>query len=326
MDNSKNKLIVILGPTSSGKSDLAIQITLQLSSGQAQKQFGINGAEIISADSRQVYKELNIGSGKITKKEMKSVPHHLLDVASAKKTFTVSQYQKLAQKTIEKILSKGKIPIICGGTGFYIDSLIYNYKLPKVPPQIKLRKQLEKETEQELFKQLKKLDSRRAKSIDKYNKRRLIRALEIVLTTKKPVPHRKSATAFETLMIGIEKSPDELKKLIRKRLEKRLKPRTGINSMRGKQGLIEEVERLHGQGLSWKRLDDLGLEYRYVSRYLRGLITKKEMVDSILKQSWQYAKRQMTWFKKYKNARWIKNQKQAEKLVEKFLEKKKGNP
>ena len=294
------KIIVVLGPTASGKSDLAVKLALRLSSrqrrglpeaaGQAKKKFGINGAEIISADSRQVYKGLDIGSGKITKKEMRGVPHHLLDVASPRKTFTVAQYQKLAKKAIKKILAKNKLPIICGGTGFYIDTLIYNYQLPEVPPQLKLRKQLEKKSVGELFNQLKKIDPRRAKTIDRYNKRRLIRALEIVLTTKKSVPLLDatacdSVSSYDVLFIGVKKSPEELKKLIAKRLKKRLK-----------QGMINEVKKLRHQGLSWQRLDDFGLEYRFVSRYLRGLITKKEMVDLILKESWRYAKRQMTWF------------------------------
>ncbi|MEK7634419.1 MAG: tRNA (adenosine(37)-N6)-dimethylallyltransferase MiaA, partial [Patescibacteria group bacterium] len=161
------KIIVILGPTSSGKSKLAIKI--------AKKYDG----EIISADSRQVYKKLNIGSGKITKKEMEGIPHYLLDVTSPKRTFTVNQYQKLAKKALKKIIKKGKLPIICGGTGLYIDTLIYDYQLPQVPPQPKLRKQLEKKSTEELFGQLQKLDSRRAQNIDKHNRRRLIRALEI---------------------------------------------------------------------------------------------------------------------------------------------------
>ncbi len=334
---SKPKIIVILGPTASGKSDLAVKIA---------KRF--NG-EIISADSRQVYKRLNIGSGKITKREMKGIPHYLLDIASPRKTFTVSQYQKLAKAAIKKILKKNKMPIICGGTGFYIDTLIHNYQLPTVPPQPKLRKQLEKKPNKELFQQLKKLDPRRAKNIDRHNKRRLVRALEIILITNKPIPligtiTRDSAnkkpiqSPYQILKIGIKKSPEELKKLIAERLKKRLR-----------QGLIKEVENLHnppaGGGLSWQRLDNLGLEYRYVSRYLRGLISKKEMIGTLEKEIYRYAKRQMTWFKRPARQQpkpprplrlanqggreamaggdprihWVKNQKESANLVKKFL-------
>ncbi len=297
-DIEKPKLIVILGPTASGKSDLAVKLALKF-----------NGA-IISADSRQVYKGLDIGSGKIAKKEMQGIAHYLLDIASPKKTFSVSQYQKLANLALKKILKSGKIPIICGGTGFYIDTLIYDYQLPDTPPQKKLRKKLEKKTSEELFNQLKKLDSRRARSIDKKNRRRLIRALEIVLMTGRPVKIIKAKKSpYNFLSIGIKKSPEELKKLISQRLKKRIK-----------QGIIKEVENLHQkQKLSWQKLDNFGLEYRFVSRYLRGLITKQEMAKLIEIESWRYAKRQMTWFKRNKNIHWIKSPKKAEKITKFFL-------
>jgi tRNA dimethylallyltransferase len=288
------KIIVILGPTASGKSELAVKIA---------KKFN---AEIISADSRQVYEGLNIGSGKITKKEMRGIPHHLLDVASPKKTFTVAQYQKLAKKALQKILAKNKLPIICGGTGFYIDALVYDYRLPEVPPDKKMRKKFEGLELTELLKILKRIDPERFKTIDRKNKRRLIRAIEIAKTIGK-TPKLKKHSSYNVLRIGIKKPAEELKRLITKRLSKRLN-----------QGLIKEVKNLHKKGLSWQRLDDLGLEYRYVSRYLAGLINKKEMINLILKESWQYTKRQMTWFKKGKEIHWIKNQKEAENLIKKF--------
>ena len=321
------KIIVVLGQTASGKSEFAVKL--------AKKFNPPVGGEIISADSRQVYKGLDIGSGKIIKKEMKGVPHHLLDITSPKRTFTVYQYQKLAKKALKDIIKRGKIPIICGGTGLYIDSIIYGIKFPEVPPNPKLRKKLEKRTTEELFKQLQKLDPRRAQNIDKYNRRRLIRALEIILITNKPIPNAitndSKISPYNFLKIGIKKSPEELKKLIAKRLKKRIKI-----------GMIKEVKNLRnpptGGGLSWQRLDDLGLEYRYVSRFLRQRAQiyadltltnaekkkmvekiKKEMVDLILKESWQYAKRQMTWFKKNGQIRWIKNEKEAYKIIKRFL-------
>jgi len=153
----KYKIIVILGTTATGKSSLAVKVA---------KKF--NG-EVISADSRQVYKGLNIGTGKITKKDMKGVPHHMLDVVSPKKVFSVSLFQKKTEKIIADIISRNKIPIICGGTGFYIQSIVEGVTLPKVPPNKALRKKLEKNTPQELFKILQKLDPRRAKNIDKKN-------------------------------------------------------------------------------------------------------------------------------------------------------------
>lgn len=285
------KIIVILGPTASGKSDLAVKLA---------KKF--NG-EIISADSRQVYKGMDIGTGKITKKEMKGVRHHLLDVVSPKKTFTVVDYQKLAKKALEKIFKKNKIPIICGGTGFYIDALIYDYNLPKVPPNLKLRKDLEKLELQDLLVILKKLDPEKYKNIDQKNKRRIIRAIEIVKVLGK-VPklnlrrlnlrREVQPPYIEILKIGIKISKEKLKENIEKRLLKRFR-----------QGMVKEVENLHKKGISWQRLDNLGLEYRYVSRYLREFISKGEMIKTLKQEIYKYAKRQMTWFKKDKEIHWI---------------------
>lgn len=349
----KQKVIVILGPTASGKSDLAVKLAFRLGSEQAKKLYGINGAEIISADSRQVYKGFNIGSGKVPRdnskvKNQKSKPspqsgilyagqlknrdyfykgirHHLLDAASPKKIFTVVQYQKLAKKALADITKRGKIPIICGGTGLYIDAIIYDTKFPEVPPQLKLRKKLEKLSTENLFEKLKKLDQCRAKNIDKNNRRRLIRALEIVLTTKKPVEIIQQAqgkkSSYNFLKIGIAKSPEKLKKLIEKRLTARLR-----------QGMLDEIKNLHNgsglsprgepsasYGISWKRLDNLGLEYRYASRHLRGLISKTEMIEQLNKEICNYAKRQMTWFRRDKNTFWTDSEKGAFKAVEKFL-------
>ena len=308
----KPRILVILGPTASGKSDLAVKIALQLSSGQAKKLYNINGAEIISADSRQVYKGLDIGAGKVPRDKIsnyqlpitnyyyKGIPHYLLDVANPKRIFTVSQYQRLGHQAIKKILNKNKLPIICGGTGLYIDALIYNYQFPAIPPQKKLRDKLEKKTTKELFNQLKKLDPKRAVNIDRYNKRRLIRAIEIIIATGKPISKLEKSSPYDILKIGIKKNSDELKILIEKRLKKRLK-----------QEMIEEVKNLHKKGLTLKRLDSFGLEYRYISRYLQQLITEKEMVALIKKESWLYVKRQLTWFKKDKNIIWINTPQEA---------------
>ncbi len=305
----KQKLIVILGPTASGKSELAIKLALRLGSGQTKKEFKINGAEVISADSRQVYKGMDIGSGKISKKEMQGIPHYLLDVASPKRRFTVSQYQKLAKKAINKVLKKRKIPILCGGSGFYIQAVIDGIVIPKVKPDWLLRLNLNKLKTEKLFEKLKKLDKKRAENIDKNNRRRLIRALEIAIKTKKPIPTlKKNPLAYPVLIIGIKKEKEELKKLIRKRLLKRLK-----------QGMIEEVKKLHKSGVSWKRLEEFGLEYRFVSQYLQNKINYEEMVKIIQKEIEHFVKRQMTWFKKDKRINWIKSQNKAEKLVKEFL-------
>lgn len=294
----KPKLIVVLGPTAVGKTNLSIKLA---------KKF--NG-EIISADSRQVYRGMNIGSGKITKKEMEGIPHYLLDVANPKKRFSLAEYKQLADKAIEKIIKKKKNPFLVGGTGFYIQAVVDNIIIPEVKPDWNLRKILEKLTTKELFSLLKKKDRRRAitSNIDKNNRRRLIRALEIVLKTGKTVPDLQSKPCFDVLMIGVNKSPEKLKKLIQKRLDKRLK-----------NGMITEVKKLKKQGLSWKRLEEFGLEYKLIAQYLQNKISKEKMIERIQIESEQYAKRQMTWFKRDKRIHWIKNQKQAEKLIKAFL-------
>lgn len=297
-----NKLIVILGSTASGKTNLSIKLAKKLALSKAE---GFNDVEIISADSRQVYKRLNIGSGKITKKEMKGIPHHLLDVANPKRKFTVAQYQKLALKKIRQIQKRNNLPFLVGGTGFYIQSIVDGIVIPSVAPDWKLRKKLDKKTTQELFLMLKKLDPARAKIIDAKNPRRLIRAIEIA--TKEPVRPLKKNPQFDVLQIGIKKSPEELKKAIHKRLLKRIR------------GIILEVKKLHKIGLSYKRLEELGLEYRFVAQYVQNKIGYQEMIDKIQIESEHFAKRQMTWFKRDKRIHWVKNPQEAVKLIQNFL-------
>ncbi len=292
------KIIVILGPTASGKSALAVEIA---------KKF--NG-EVISADSRQIYKGMDIGTGKITKKERKNIPHHLLDVTSPKRKFSVVQYRKLALKAINKIFKKGKVPILCGGTGFYIQAVIDGISIPQVPPDWKLRKKLEKKSPKELFEMFKKIAPERAKTIDKKNPRRLIRAIEIAKKLGYVPPLQKKPLPYPVLLIGIKKEKGELKKLIKKRLLKRLR-----------QGMVAEVKKLRKFGVSWKRLEGFGLEYRWIARYLQKKITKEKMVEKLEKDIEHFAKRQMTWFKKDKRICWVKTQKEVENLIKDFLEK-----
>ena len=288
------KIMVIVGPTASGKSDLAIRL--------AQKFSG----EIISADSRQVYRGLNIGTGKVSKKEQRLVPHHLLDVANPKQTFSVAQYQKLAHKAIKDILNRGKLPIIVGGTGQYIDTVVYDMALPEVPPDYKLRAKLEKQTPEQLFKRLQKLDPERAKNIDRQNPRRLIRALEIIVTTGKPVGTIKLKSPYDVLWLGL--NPKDVEKRITTRLAKRFK-----------QGMISEVKKLRANGVSWQRLHDLGLEYRWVGEFLQNNISKSEMLQSLEQAIRQYSKRQMTWFKRNHHIHWLKNPAEATRLCRAFL-------
>lgn len=299
--NSQNlkKLLVVVGPTASGKSDLAVRLA---------KNFG---GEVISADSRQVYKGLDIGTGKITKREMRGIPHYLLGVASPKRVFTVTEYKPLAEKTLGDIWRRGKLPIICGGTGFYIRAVIDNLVIPEAPPDKKLRKKLEKKSTEELFLTLKKLDPRRAKEIDAKNPRRLIRAIEIAKHLGK-VPHLEARPPndIDVLGIGID-LPD---KILKERIKKRLLARV-------KHGMIAEAKRLRKQGLSFKRMDELGLEYRFLARYLQNKITREEMVNELEREIWRYAKRQRTWFKKDKRIKWfsVKDHGKIKKEVGGFL-------
>ncbi|HEX9722562.1 MAG TPA: tRNA (adenosine(37)-N6)-dimethylallyltransferase MiaA [Candidatus Paceibacterota bacterium] len=297
----RDTLIVIVGPTASGKSDLGVAL--------AQKFAG----EVVSADSRQVYRGLDIGSGKITKKEMLGVPHHLLSVASPKRKFSVAQYQKLAQKAIRDIQKRGKLPILVGGTPFYVYAAADGSLFPEVKPNPKLRAELEKLSTEQLLAKLKKLDPERVSTLQQSsgqdkNKRRLIRALEIVITTGKPVPKlRMGENGFrpDLLMIGVKRSPEELKQRIHDRLLERLK-----------HGMINEVDHLHDAGLSWKRLEEFGLEYRDVAKYLQGKISKKEMIENIQKESEDFARRQMVWFKKDPRIHWVSSYPEAKKLVD----------
>lgn len=276
------KIIVILGPTATGKSDLAVEIARQC-----------NG-EIVSADSRQVYRGLDIGAGKITKREMRCVPHHLLDVANPKRQFSVAEYQRLALRAISDIVKRGKTPIVCGGTGFYIQSIIENTALPNVPPNPTLRKELSQKSVQELFTILTTLDPERAQNIDAKNPVRLVRAIEIAsLLGHVPKPSTKSSS-YDVLQIGLTLPPDTLRKKIHLRLQKRLK-----------QGMIAEGKRLHNDGLSWKRMRELGLEYRALADLLTNIITKEQMEKNILLESNQYSKRQMIWFKRDKRIEWF---------------------
>jgi tRNA dimethylallyltransferase len=280
---NKTKLIVIVGPTAVGKSDMAVQVAR-----------AFNG-EVISADSRQVYKGLDIGSGKITRSEMKGVPHHLLDVISPKtrKAFTAADFQRLAQEKIEEISNRGKLPIICGGTGFYIQTLIDGTVFPEVLPNPKLRTLLAKKTLSQLQETLKKIDPARFKTIDQQNKVRLIRAIEIAKALGKVPKLKKTPGAYDPLLIGLTLDPEKLKEKIKKRLDKRFA-----------HGMIKEVRNLHKLGVSWKRLESFGLEYRLISQFLQKKISRKEMTERLEIEIRQFAKRQMVWFKRDTRIKW----------------------
>src|SRR3990167_4755304 len=275
---AQQKILVIVGPTASGKSSLAVKLANKF-----------NG-EIISADSRQVYRGLDIGTGKITKREMRGVPHHLLDLADPRKQFNVAQYKKLAEEKIKEI----NFPIVVGGTGFYIDALAGLTNFPDVPPNKKFIEKLNRKSATELFKILQRKDLKRAWSIDPNNKVRLVRALEIIEVLGH-VPRCQPATSTPYRFIYIGLRPDNLNKKILLRIRKWLK-----------NGLVDEVRKLHTDGISWKRFDEIGLIYHTVTKYLQGKISKEQMVQEMFIEIRQYAKRQMTWFKRNKKIKWFK--------------------
>jgi len=276
------KILVILGPTATGKSDLAVKLAKKY-----------NG-EIISADSRQVYKGLDIGTGKITKKEMQGVPHYMLDIISPKKTYTVAEWQKETKKIITLIHSRAKLPIICGGTGLYIQSIVDGIIFPEVPPNNKLRKNLETKSLKYLVTLLQKLDTKRAKNIDLKNKVRLIRAIEIVKAIGKVPVIKKSKNEYDILQIGLILEPNELRKKINMRFDNWIK-----------KGIINETKKLKENGLSWKKIRGFGLEYSFIVDFLQKKNYKKEMLTKSKIAIWRYSRRQITWFKRDKRIKWF---------------------
>ncbi|MDR3558838.1 MAG: tRNA (adenosine(37)-N6)-dimethylallyltransferase MiaA [Candidatus Pacebacteria bacterium] len=307
MSKTTKKIIVILGPTSSGKSDIAIKLARE-----------ING-EIISADSRQIYRGLDVGTGKVRGAWSvergafisEGIPHYAIDIVSPRTEFNAAKFKKYADKIIADLLSRGKLPIICGGTGFWIKSIVDNVQYPEVKPDWQLRNQLRNKPAEELFLELKKLDADRAETIDAKNPVRLIRAIEICKTLGH-VPKSVGGNNYCPLQIGINLPQEELQENIRKRLEKRFSA-----------GMIEEVKKLHFENkISWKRLESFGLGYFWIPKYLKGEIeTEKELFEKIYQAEKDYAKRQMTWFRKDKRIKWMEKYPEIEKSAKGFLKK-----
>jgi tRNA dimethylallyltransferase len=303
MIRTKPPLIVILGPTASGKSGLAIAL--------AQRFRG----EIVSADSRQVYRGLNIGTAKVTPQEQASVPHHLLDVADVEEIYTVSQFQKQAIEAINGILARGHLPFLVGGSPHYIQAVVDHLAIPAVPPQPGLRAQLEARPLADLLAQLEQLDPQAAASIDRNNPRRVTRALEVCLVTGQPfsAQRRMQEPLYRSLLLGLSWPRDVLYTRIDARVDERMQ-----------QGMVQEVRDLLAAGVSHERLEALGLEYRYISRWLRGeFADEAEMVQRLKYAIHDFTRRQLTWFRKDRRIVWIggNNVEQAEAAVREFLSK-----
>lgn len=328
MESDKQKLIVVLGPTATGKTKLAVALARHFD------------GEIISADSRQVFRGMDIGtgkdladyyydasegqknakkghSGKVTRGSRKSqvVPYHLIDIISPKTAFNVCKYQKLAQKAIEKVGLVGHLPILAGGTGLYIDAVVKGYDFSEAEVSAKktaeVRKKIDKLSLPQLLARLKRIDSKTYQKIDRANRRRVQRALEVYYVSgKKKSEEGSVGSSCDTLLLGITFPLPELYRRIDARLDSRLK-----------EGMVREIKKLRRQGVSWKRLDEFGLEYRYMSRYLRGELSYEEAIEKLKQEIHHFAKRQMTWFKRNPEIIWIKNLSQAEKEIKKFLKK-----
>lgn len=272
----KTPILCIVGPTASGKTKRAISEAVE------------HNGEVISVDSRQVYKFLDIGTEKISQKDMRGIKHHLIDIRDPKDAYSANDFVRDAEKLIEEIHSRGKLPILAGGTHFYFDALLNG--LPEsTPVNQKLRDDLEKLTNEELYEKITKTDPRRALELDPKNRRRLVRAIEIVTALGK-VPKRSDQknTKYDVKWIILESETDELRALIDNRLRNTLD-----------NGLIDEVKKIQ-EYVGDERLDELGLEYRIIGKYLRGEITEENLFQTLSSKLWQYARRQKAWLRKLK--------------------------
>lgn len=330
-----NKIPVIIGPTSSGKTSLAVKLALKL------------GGEIVSADSRQVYRYMDIGTGKdlpeyqisINKKSFKNrfnfeiskkkggnyinIPYHLLDVVHPNTPFDLAKFIKKANKAIRDVQKRGRLPIVCGGTGLYAQALVDGFALSAQGENKELRKKLEEKSLKQVQSQLKRLDSKKFNSLNNselHNKRRLIRYIELAksgdnsfLPLRRGGARRGIGRDFENsdfVVIGITRTREDIKKRIYARLLDRM----------GREDMLEEVRRLHKKHrVSWKRMENFGLEYRFTSRYLRGQISYDEMIEQLNIAIRQFAKRQMSWYKRWEaqgqKIHWVKNQTEAFKAI-----------
>jgi len=308
LENKKPKLIVLLGPTACGKTSWSLRLAKKIS------------GEIISADSRQIYKKMDIGTAKEPGEWRRAglrrtffiqdIPHHLIDFLDPGKRFTAAQFRDKALKYIKLSFKNGRQPMIVGGTGLYISAIVDNLRIPRVEPNNKLRESLEEKSVDELFKLLESLDKKSAESIDKNNKRRVIRALEVSILSGQPFSEQrlKGEELFNCLKIGIDLPREELYARIDRRVEEMMK-----------NGLLEEVEKLRQQKYGWDLQSMSGINYRQFKDYFAGKKTFPETVELLKKDTKNYAKRQMTWFGRDKEIKWRQSYEEAEKLVKEFL-------
>ena len=273
-------MIAIIGPTAVGKSDLAVHLA---------RSFPL---EIISADSRQVYRHMDIGTNKPTLAERALVPHHIIDVADPDEDFSLATYHQLAFKAIKAIQQKGKLPLLVGGSGLYVWSLVEGWKIPRVPPDREMRRRLETRTEQgdiqSLYRELQNVDPVAAEKIDPRNIRRVVRALEIYYVTGQPASQlqRREEPSFSVLVIGLTQERRELYRRIDARVDDMMQ-----------RGLVEEVQQLLEKGYSPLLPSMSGIGYRQIAQFLQGVMTLPEAVDRIRYETHRLARHQYAWFR-----------------------------
>ena len=285
----KIPLIILTGPTAVGKTDLSIELAKDLN------------AEIISADSMQIYEYMDIGSAKVTKEEMNGIPHYMIDEVKPDFKFSVSEFKLRSEKYIDDIIKKNKLPLVTGGTGLYINSLIYNMDFAKSDANNELREALRLELEENgidyMHEKLRSLDEESANRIHKNNTKRVIRALEVCLSGEKMNDFSKDLKLndkYKPIIVVLNRERDHLYKRINKRVD-----------IMFEKGLINEVKNLLNMGYSKDLISMQGIGYKEIIKYLDGEYTYDEAIEIIKRDSRRYAKRQITWFKRYKSAKWF---------------------
>lgn len=302
------RVLCIVGSTSSGKTALSLQLA---------KKFQ---GEIINADARQIYRGFDIGTGKPRgewREEdgrrsyvIEGVKHYLMDHLAPDQLSTAAEWKEMALRCVSDIASRQHLPFIVGGTGLYIQSLVDNYDLPAVVPQPELRARMAKMSLGALVQELKEVDPESAKTVDLQNPRRVMRAIEVARVTGESFRElrRKHAAVVDPLFIAIERTPETLRERIDHNIDEMLT-----------RGWIEEVRVLHAQGVAWGVPAMTSLGYREIGAFLRGEYTEEQMIQKIRLYTWQYARRQMTWFRKEKRIHWIKTEDEAEEIVQNWL-------
>ena len=302
---TKPKVIVICGPTASGKTALSIELAKK-----------ING-EIVSCDSMQIYKDMDIGTAKPTIEEMQGIKHYMLDFVSPDERYSVADYKKQAKQAIREIIEKGKVPIVVGGTGLYVDSLIYEIEYQDIEFDEKYRKQLEERSKKEglevLYNEAKKIDPEAITKISPNDKKRILRILEIYNATGKNKTEqekesRKNEVEIDYKVYAISWDREKLYDRINQRVDIMID-----------QGLIEEVQKIYSKYNKFPTAMQ-GLGYKEVLEYLEGKCNKQEMIDKIKQETRRYAKRQLTWFRKNKQTIWLDGQEKIQNNIEIILE------